>query len=106
MSASLAAQKPRKTGQLSHARRGSCRLLEVPYRGLVTALDVERAIHTVFRMEAARLIAGLTRVVRDVGLAEELAQDALVRRSNIGRARECQTTGRLADDDRQAARAR
>jgi len=44
----------------------------------VTALDVERAIHTVFRMEAARLIAGLTRVVRDVGLAEELAQDALV----------------------------
>jgi RNA polymerase sigma-70 factor, ECF subfamily len=40
--------------------------------------DVERAIHTVFRMESARLIAGLTRLVRDVGVAEELAQDALV----------------------------
>ena len=44
----------------------------------MTASDVERAIHTVFRMESARLIAGLTRVVRDVGVAEELAQDALV----------------------------
>ncbi len=40
--------------------------------------DVERAILTVFRMESARLIAGLTRMTRDVGLAEELAQDALV----------------------------
>ena len=44
----------------------------------MTVPDVERAIHTVFRMESARLIAGLTRVVRDVGVAEELAQDALV----------------------------
>jgi RNA polymerase sigma-70 factor, ECF subfamily len=44
----------------------------------VTQSDVERAIHTVFRMESARLIAGLTRLVRDVGVAEELAQDALV----------------------------
>jgi RNA polymerase sigma-70 factor (ECF subfamily) len=44
----------------------------------VTAPDVERAIQTVFRMESARLIAGLVRMVRDVGLAEELAQDALV----------------------------
>lgn len=35
-------------------------------------------IETVFRMERARLIAGLTRMVRDVGLAEDLAQDALV----------------------------
>ncbi|MET0554293.1 MAG: sigma factor, partial [Vicinamibacteria bacterium] len=37
-----------------------------------------RAIEAVFRIESARLIAGLTRVVRDVGVAEELAQDALV----------------------------
>lgn len=37
-----------------------------------------RAIDTVWRMESARIIAGLYRVVRDVGLAEELAQDALV----------------------------
>jgi predicted RNA polymerase sigma factor len=44
----------------------------------VAATDVERAIHTVFRMESARLIAGLTRLVRDVGRAEELAQDALL----------------------------
>jgi RNA polymerase sigma-70 factor (ECF subfamily) len=44
----------------------------------VTATDTQRAIEAVFRIEQAKLIAGLTRVVRDVGLAEELAQDALV----------------------------
>src|SRR5262249_5029312 len=37
-----------------------------------------RAIDAVWRMESARIIAGLTRMVRDVGVAEELAQDALV----------------------------
>ncbi|WP_076684947.1 RNA polymerase sigma factor [Streptomyces alfalfae] len=37
-----------------------------------------RAIETVFRMEAPRVIAGVARIVRDVGIAEELAQDALV----------------------------
>ncbi|WP_343245103.1 sigma-70 family RNA polymerase sigma factor [Streptomyces sp. SID14478] len=37
-----------------------------------------RAVETVFRMEAPRIIAAVTRVVRDVGIAEELAQDALV----------------------------
>src|SRR5512134_1012295 len=36
------------------------------------------AIEAVFRIEWAKLIAGLARVVRDVGVAEELAQDALV----------------------------
>ena len=40
--------------------------------------DINRSVETVFRIEQARLIAGLTRMVRDVGLAEELAQDALV----------------------------
>ena len=40
--------------------------------------ETHQAIETVFRIERARLIAGLTRLVRDVGLAEELAQDALV----------------------------
>jgi RNA polymerase sigma factor (sigma-70 family) len=40
--------------------------------------DVQRAIDAVWRIEAPRLIAGLARLVRDVGLAEELAQDALV----------------------------
>jgi RNA polymerase sigma factor (sigma-70 family) len=42
------------------------------------ATDTHRAIDAVFRIESARLIAGLARIVRDVGLAEELAQDALV----------------------------
>jgi RNA polymerase sigma-70 factor (ECF subfamily) len=46
--------------------------------GTVSERDVQRAISAVFRIESARLIAGLTRFVRDVGLAEELAQDALV----------------------------
>lgn len=40
--------------------------------------DIKRAIDAVWRMESARLIAALTRIVRDVGLAEDLAQDALV----------------------------
>jgi RNA polymerase sigma factor (sigma-70 family) len=44
----------------------------------VTGADVHRTIDAVFRIESARLIAGLARMVRDVGLAEELAQDALV----------------------------
>ena len=44
----------------------------------MTATAPHRAIEAVFRIEQARLIAGLTRMVRDVGLAEELAQDALV----------------------------
>jgi RNA polymerase sigma-70 factor, ECF subfamily len=44
----------------------------------VTEADPRRAIEAIWRIESARLIAGLTRVVRDVGLAEELAQDALV----------------------------
>src|SRR5437870_9708181 len=36
------------------------------------------AINAVWRIESARLIAGIARIVRDVGVAEELAQDALV----------------------------
>jgi RNA polymerase sigma factor (sigma-70 family) len=40
--------------------------------------ETRRAIDAVWRIESARLIAGLARLVRDVGLAEELAQDALV----------------------------
>jgi RNA polymerase sigma factor (sigma-70 family) len=40
--------------------------------------DAHRSIEAVWRIEQARLIAGLARMVRDVGLAEELAQDALV----------------------------
>src|ERR1051326_4099119 len=44
----------------------------------MAASDTNRAINAVFRIERAKLIAGLARIVRDVGLAEELAQDALV----------------------------
>jgi RNA polymerase sigma factor (sigma-70 family) len=43
-----------------------------------TVSDTHRAIDAVWRIESARVIAGLARVVRDVGRAEELAQDALV----------------------------
>jgi len=44
----------------------------------VTATDTHRAIEAVWRIESARLIAGIARIVRDVGVAEDLAQDALV----------------------------
>jgi RNA polymerase sigma factor (sigma-70 family) len=44
----------------------------------VAATDIHRTIDAIFRIEQARLIAGIARLVRDVGLAEELAQDALV----------------------------
>lgn len=44
----------------------------------MAAIETHQTIETVFRIEQARLIAGLARMVRDVGLAEDLAQDALV----------------------------
>jgi len=44
----------------------------------VTTSDTHRAIDAVWRIESAKLIAGLTRITGDVGLAEDLAQDALV----------------------------
>ncbi|MDP9266192.1 MAG: RNA polymerase sigma factor [Chloroflexota bacterium] len=44
----------------------------------MTTADTHRAIEAVWRIESARLIAGLARIVRDVGLAEDLAHDALV----------------------------
>jgi RNA polymerase sigma factor (sigma-70 family) len=44
----------------------------------VTSTATHSAIDAVWRIESARIIAGLTRIVRDVGIAEELAQDALV----------------------------
>ena len=63
----------------------------------------QEAIEAVWRLESTRLIAGLVRIVRDVGLAEDLAQDALVAAlaamADIRRTREPR---RLADDDRQA----
>jgi RNA polymerase sigma factor (sigma-70 family) len=44
----------------------------------VTATDTHRTIDAIWRIESPRLIAGLARIVRDVGVAEDLAQDALV----------------------------
>ncbi|MBW8485841.1 RNA polymerase sigma factor [Actinomadura parmotrematis] len=44
----------------------------------MSANEARRRVEAVWRLESARIIAGLARLVRDVGLAEELAQDALV----------------------------
>lgn len=44
----------------------------------VTAASATETVEAVFRIESARIIAGVARIVRDVGIAEELAQDALV----------------------------
>ncbi len=44
----------------------------------VTATDTQRAINAVWRIESARIIAGVARIVGDVGQAEDLAQDALL----------------------------
>ncbi len=44
----------------------------------MTTSDTQRAIEAVWRIESARLIGGLVRIVRDVGVAEDLAQDAMV----------------------------
>ena len=44
----------------------------------MTAADIHGTIDAIWRMESARIIAGLTRMVRDVGIAEDLAQDALL----------------------------
>src|SRR5438045_6000886 len=42
------------------------------------AIDIHGSIDAVWRIESPKLIASLTRIVRDIGLAEDLAQDALV----------------------------
>src|SRR5262245_53247967 len=47
-------------------------------RSDVGVTDAQQAIDAVWRIESPRLIAGLARIVRDVGLAEDLAHDALV----------------------------
>jgi RNA polymerase sigma factor (sigma-70 family) len=45
---------------------------------VVVVTDIQRTVDAVWRIESPRLIAGLARIVRDVGIAEDLAQDALV----------------------------
>ncbi|MFI9807692.1 RNA polymerase sigma factor [Streptomyces sp. NPDC052301] len=49
-----------------------------PTRSGDTRPATTQAIETVFRLESPRIVAGVARIVRDVGIAEELAQDALV----------------------------
>ena len=62
-----------------HLRPGLHWMTEVIESAAVTDnTQAQRAVHAVWRIESARLIAGLARMVRDVGQAEELAQDALV----------------------------
>ena len=62
--------------------------------------NARRAIDAVWRIESARLIAGLARIAGDVGVAEDLAQDALLAAlgamAGVGRSRQSR---RLADDD-------
>jgi RNA polymerase sigma factor (sigma-70 family) len=65
----------------SGPRPGAARLQPAgPFAGIepVSAPDVHRTLEAVWRIEGPRLIAGLARLVRDVGRAEELAQDAFV----------------------------
>src|SRR5438552_3259352 len=52
--------------------------LEGPCRGKAAVIEAHRTIEAIWRIESARLIAGLARLVGDIGTAEELAQDALV----------------------------
>src|SRR5947207_13546931 len=47
-------------------------------RARTLTTEAHRAIEAIWRIESARLIAGLARIVGDIGTAEELAQDALV----------------------------
>jgi predicted RNA polymerase sigma factor len=58
----------------------------------MTATDTHQAIEAVFRIEQAKLIAGLARMVRDVGLAEELARTPSSRRSSNGPVRASRTS--------------
>ena len=44
----------------------------------MTTPDIPETIAAVWRIESARVVAGLARIVRDIGVAEDLAQDALV----------------------------
>src|SRR5437867_7081961 len=67
----------RRRSERSHkGRRRRTRDLPASLAAMVS--DIRRAIDAVYRIESARLIAGMARMVRDVGLAEDLAQDALV----------------------------
>src|SRR5688572_11186447 len=65
---------PGVRGRPEYERLERCEILTAA----VSSSDTHRVIDAVWRIESARLIAGLARIVGDLGLAEELAQDALV----------------------------
>ena len=71
--------------------------------GPVTSGDIQQTVDAVWRMEAAKIVATLTRTVGDVGLAEDLAADALVDALDaVAGHRRAAQRGRLADHRRQA----
>jgi predicted RNA polymerase sigma factor len=70
-------------------RRGG-RFVAVPPQ--VTKNEVRRTVEAVWRIESPRLIAGLAGMMRDVGVAEELAQDALVAALEQWPPRACRAT--------------
>jgi len=72
----------------------------------MTAGETHQAIEAIFRIERARLIAGLARIVRDVDRAEELAQDALLIALSMAQDRRSGQSRGLADDSRQTPRHR
>src|SRR5690606_37913871 len=70
---------PRSSGPMGPSPNGNSRHVHVTQADRrMTTPDVRRTIDAVWRVESARLIAGIARIVGDVGLAEDLAQDALV----------------------------
>src|SRR5216117_3001891 len=65
-------------GPLRSVRSPSTRAGDEAFAIDTATAEAHRAIEAIWRIESARLIAGLTRTVGDIGTAEELAQDALV----------------------------
>jgi predicted RNA polymerase sigma factor len=72
----------------------------------VTAAQTHRAIDAIWHMEAGKIVGAVTRMVRDVGLAEEIAQDALVAAPRAGPNRVSHNPGAWLMADGQAARHR
>src|SRR5437773_7602511 len=65
-------------GPLRSVRSPSMRAGDEGFAIETATAEAHRAVEAIWRIESARLIAGLTRTVGDIGAAEELAQDALV----------------------------
>ena len=69
--------------------------------------DVHKTIEAVWKIESTRLIAAIARVTHDIGIAEELAQDALVTAlESVARRRHPRKSRCMADDGGEAARDR